>query len=84
MSRTKMIGFTALAACVLGYGGFGLAVVLAKMDVLNLREVLTYGVPAAAVGEIGLWVAAASLGWSIFKGRKALIDRILRRKPASV
>ena len=43
-----------------------------------------WGLGAAVVGEIGLWVAAASLGWTIFKRRKALIDRVFRRKPREV
>ncbi|MDQ7811633.1 MAG: hypothetical protein RDU12_02875, partial [Brevundimonas sp.] len=38
----------------------------------------------AIVGEIGLWVAAGSLGWTIFKRRKALIDRMFGRKPREV
>ena len=42
------------------------------------------GGPAAVIGEIGLWVAAASLGWSLFRKRKAFIDRIFRRKPKAV
>ena len=34
---------------------------------------------AALIGEIGLWVAAGCLGLTIFKRRKALFDRIMRR-----
>ncbi len=84
MTRTKMIGFSALGVCVLGYGASTAVVVLERMDMLSLREALWYGVPAATVGEIGLWVAAGSLGWSLFRKRKAFIDRILRRQPAAV
>jgi hypothetical protein len=84
MPRAKLIGWTALAVCILGYGSFVLAVALGKMDVLETRHVLMIGVPSAVVGEIGLWIAAGALGWSIFRGRKALIDRFLRRKPAEV
>ena len=36
------------------------------------------------VGEAGLWVAAASLGWALFRGRKALMDRILDQVPEFV
>ncbi|QDH72171.1 hypothetical protein [Brevundimonas sp. M20] len=84
MTRTKMIGFSALTACVLGYGASAAVVVLQRMDVLSLQEALWYGVPAATVGEIGLWVAAGSLGWSLFRKRKAFIDRVFRRRPAAV
>jgi hypothetical protein len=82
--RTRIIGFSALAVCVLGYGGFALSIVLRKMDVLETGHVLMFGVPSALIGEIGLWVAAGALGWSIFKGRKALMDRLFRRKPSQV
>ena len=84
MTRTKMIGFSALAVCALGYGGFALSLVLQRMDVLTLPQALLYGVPAATIGEIGLWIAAGSLGWSLFKGRKAFIDRVFRRGSATV
>lgn len=79
MTRTKMIGLAAVAVAVLGYGAFAASVVLGKMEVLTTAQVLLIGVPLAFVGEAGLWVAAGSLGWSLFKGRKALMDRILRR-----
>ena len=84
MPRTKIIGFSALAVCLLGYGGFALSIVLRKMDLLETSQVLMFGVPSAVVGEIGLWVAAGALGWSIFKGRKLLMDRIFRRKSPQV
>ena len=84
MPRTKLIGFSALAVCLLGYGGFALTIVLRKMDLLETSQVLMIGVPSALIGEIGLWVAAGALGWSIFKGRKALMDRLFRRKSPQV
>jgi len=84
MSRTKLIGWSAFGICLLGYGGAVLATVLYKMGHLELREALLWGGPAAIVGEVGLWVAAASLGWTIFKRRKALIDRVFGRKPREV
>ena len=84
MTRTKMIGLSALAVCILGYGGSIAMVVLQKTDVLQTSHALMIGVPLAVIGEIGLWVAAGALGWSIFKGRKALIDKVFRRKSAQV
>lgn len=84
MTRTRMIGFSALAFCVVGYSGSLAMLVLQKMDVLQTSHALMIGVPLAVIGEIGLWVAAGALGWSIFKGRKALIDKVFRRKPAEV
>jgi hypothetical protein len=84
MNRTKMIGWTAFAACLLGYGVFTAAVVLNRMDHLDMRETLLIGGPAALIGEIGLWVAAGCLGWSLFKRRKALFDRVFRRRADTV
>lgn len=84
MSRTRLIGWTAFAVCILGYGGFAAAMVMARMDVIAMREALLFGVPAVVVGEAGLWVAAGCLGWTLFKGRKALLDRLFRRKPKTV
>ncbi|MDZ4061319.1 MAG: hypothetical protein U1C75_09070 [Brevundimonas sp.] len=84
MSRTKMIGWTAFGVCLLGYSGAVAAAVLMKTGRLEMQEALLWGGPAAIVGEIGLWVAAASLGWTIFRRRKALIDRMFGRKPREV
>ena len=84
MTRTKIIGWTAFAVCLLGYGVFTAVVVLNRMGEIPMRESLSIGGPAAVIGEIGLWVAAASLGWSLFRKRKAFIDRIFRRKPKAV
>ena len=41
-------------------------------------------VEGAVIGEIGLWVAAGCLGWSLFRKRKAFFDRVFRRKPGTV
>lgn len=79
MTRTKMIGWTAFAVCILGYGAFTAIILLNRMGELGMRETLLFGGPAAVAGEIGLWVAAGCLGWSLFKRRKALFDRIFRR-----
>lgn len=84
MSRAKLIGLSAVAVAVLGYGGFAAMVALGRMDVLNLSQVLIYGTAAALVGEVGLWVAAACLGWTLFKGRKAILDRLFRRRDRAV
>lgn len=84
MTRTKMIGWTAFAACVLGYGAFTAVVVLNRMGEIAMRETLLIGGPAAVIGEIGLWVAAGCLGWSLFRKRKAFLDRVFRRKPGTV
>ena len=84
MSRTRMIGWTAFGFCLLGYGAFTASMVLYKLGHLEMREALMYGGPLAVVGEVGLWVAAGSLGWTIFKRRKALFDRMFGRKPREV
>jgi hypothetical protein len=79
MPRTRIIGWTAFTACILGYGAFTAIVVLNRMGQLEMREALLFGGPAAVIGEIGLWVAAGCLGWSLFKRRKALFDRVFRK-----
>lgn len=84
MSRTRMIGWTAFAFCLLGYGASAAVAVFYKLGHLDLREALLYGGPLAVVGEIGLWVAAGCLGWTLFKRRKALFDRMFGRKPREV
>jgi hypothetical protein len=84
MTRTKMIGWTAFSFCLLGYSVFTAVVVLNRMGELGMRETLLIGGPAAVIGEIGLWVAAGCLGWSLFRKRKALFDRVFRRKPRTV
>lgn len=84
MSRTRLIGWTAFGVCLLGYGGFAGIMILYKLGQLSLQETLLYGGPVAVMGEVGLWVAAGCLGWSIFKRRKALFDRLFRRDARSV
>jgi hypothetical protein len=84
MNRTRMIGWTAFAACILGYGAFTAVVVLNRMGEIAMREALLIGGPAAVVGEVGLWVAAGCLGWSLFRKRKAFFDRVFRRKSQTV
>lgn len=84
MTRTRMIGWTALGACILGYGAFAAIVILNRTGQLDMREALLFGGPAAVIGEIGLWVAAGCLGWSLFKRRKALFDRVFRKRSQTV
>ena len=84
MNRTKMIGWTAFAFCLLGYGTFTALVVLTQMGDVSRRDAILIGGPAAVIGEIGLWVAAGCLGWSLFRKRKALFDRVFGRKPGTV
>lgn len=80
MPRSRLIGWTAFAFCLVGYGAFAAFIVASKMDMLTLKQALLFGAPAAIIGEIGLWVAAGCLGWNLFKGRKAMFDRVFRRK----
>ena len=84
MPRTRLIGWTAFGVCILGYGGFAAIMIAYKLGHLELREALIYGGPVAVVGEIGLWVAAGCLGWTLFKRRKALFDRMFGRKAREV
>jgi len=84
MNRTKMIGWTAFAFCLLGYGAFTAVIVLNRMGEIAMRETLLIGGPAAVIGEIGLWVAAGCLGWSLFRKRKAMFDRVFRRGSQTV
>ena len=84
MTRTRMIGWTAFAACLLGYGAFTAVVVLNRMGEIAMREAMLIGGPAAVIGEIGLWVAAGCLGWTLFRKRKALFDRVFRKRPQTV
>jgi len=84
MSRTRLIGWTAFGFCLLGYGASAAVAVFYKLGHLDVREALIFGGPLAVIGEIGLWVAAGSLGWTIFKRRKALFDRMFGRKPREV
>lgn len=84
MNRTRMIGWTAFAACVLGYGVFTAVVILNRMGEIAMRESLLIGGAAAVIGEIGLWVAAGCLGWTLFRKRKAMFDRMFRRGSQTV
>lgn len=84
MSKTKMIGWTAMLVCILGYGGSVLTLLAVKMDylALTLPQAAVIGGGLAVVGEIGLWVGAGCLGLTLFRKRKAMFDRLFRRKAA--
>src|SRR6476661_6228458 len=84
MARAKLIGWSAFALCILGYGASIATFILYKLDRIDLTQMLWIGGPAAIVGEIGLWTAAACLGWTVFKRRRAIIDRLFRRTPRAV
>ena len=79
MTKTRIIGFTAMGVCVLGYAGMGLFILLAKLGHVGTGVAVAGALASGTVGEIGLWVGAGCLGLTIFKKRKALFDRIFRR-----
>ena len=85
MNKIRIIGWTAMLVCVFGYGGSALTIVAAKMDYLTLTmpQTAVIGGGLAVIGEIGLWVGAGCLGLTLFKRRKAIFDRLFRRKPTS-
>ncbi len=85
MTRTRLIGWTAMAVCVLGYAGFAVALVAGRLDHIDRTQALMFGGLAALIGEIGLWIAAGCLGLTMFKRRRALFDRLMshRRKPTA-
>ena len=80
MTKTKMIGCAAMAVCVLGYGGMAAVLIAAKADVIAPTMAVLSAAVAALIGELGLWVGAGCLGLTIFKKRKAMIDRLLARR----
>ena len=80
MTKTKIIGAAAVIAFVLGYGGMAVTVALAGLELITPQVAVFAAVALGLVGEAGLWVAAATLGWTMFSKRKAILDRILGRK----
>lgn len=72
-----------MAVCVIGYVGAGLALLAGKMDYLDMTHAALAAASLAVIGEIGLWVGAACLGLTLFKKRKAMLDRLLRRPAAA-
>ena len=84
MSNTKVIGWTAMLVCLIGYGGSVLTVLAVKMNylALSMTQTALIGGGLAVIGEIGLWVGAGCLGLTLFKKRKAMFYRLFRRKAA--
>jgi hypothetical protein len=80
MTKTRIIGWSAMAVCGLGYASCAVIAVLAKTGALDTTMALLFGAIAALIGEGGLWVAAGCLGLTIFKKRQALFDRVFRRR----
>ena len=80
MTKTRIIGWTALLVCVIGYGGMGAILIAAKSDLIQPGLAMVLAAASALIGEAGLWVGAACLGLTIFKKRKAMIDRFLARR----
>ena len=84
LTKTRLIGFAALGVCAVGYTGMGLALLAGKMDYLDMTYAALLAAVAALIGEIGLWVGAGCLGLTLFKKRKAMLDKLLGRSPKPV
>ena len=84
LTKTRLIGFAALGVCAVGYTGMGLALLAGKMDYLDMTHAALLAAFAALIGEIGLWVGAGCLGLTLFKKRKAMLDKLLGRSPKPV
>ena len=81
LTKTRLIGFAAMAVCALGYTGMGLALLAGKLEHLDMTHAALLAAVAALIGEIGLWVGAGCLGLTLFKKRKAMLDKLFRRQP---
>ena len=81
LTRTRIIGFAAMGVCAVGYTGFALALGAGKLDYLPMTQAAIIAAVAAVIGEIGLWVGAGCLGLTLFKKRKAMLDKLFRRAP---
>lgn len=84
MTKTKLIGCAALVVCALGYGGMAAVLLAAKADMIAPTMAVLLAAVAALIGEGGLWVGAGCLGLTLFKKRKAMIDRLLARRRSAV
>ena len=84
MTRTKMIGGAALVVCALGYTGAGAMILATRLTEIETKTAVLTAAASATIGEMGLWVAAACLGLTIFRKRKAMLDRLFRRRPGVV
>jgi hypothetical protein len=83
LTRTRLIGFFAMGVCLIGYIGGGLALLAGKTDQIEMTHAAIAGAALLLIGEIGLWVGAACLGLTLFKKRKAMLNRLLGRRPAA-
>lgn len=81
LTKTRLIGFAALGVCAVGYTGMGLALLAGKLDYMDMTYAALFAAVAALIGEIGLWVGAGCLGLTLFKKRKAMLDKLFRRSP---
>lgn len=81
LTRTRLIGFAALGVCAVGYTAFGLALLAGKFDYIGMTHAAVIAAVAALIGEVGLWVGAGCLGLTLFKKRKAMLNRLLGRGP---
>ena len=80
LTRIRLIGFIAMGVCAIGYAGFALALLAGKLDYLDMTHAALLAAAAAVIGEIGLWVGAGCLGLTLFKKRKAMLDKLFGRK----
>lgn len=83
LTRTRLIGFIAMGVCAIGYIGGGLALLAGKTDQIEMTDAAIAGAALLVIGEIGLWVGAGCLGLTLFKKRKAMLNRLLGRRPAA-
>ena len=83
LTRTRLIGFVAMAVCAIGYTSGGLVLLAGKTDQIEMTHAAIAGAALLLIGEIGLWVGAACLGLTLFKKRKAMVNRLLGRRPAA-
>lgn len=74
-ARTLMVAYVAFAACAIGYGGFLAVIIALKSEAISTAMAVAVGGVFAIVGEVGLWVGAASLGLSLYTRRKEKIAR---------
>ena len=81
LTKTRLIGFAAMGVCALGYTGMGLALLAGKLEHIDMTHAALLAAVAAVIGEIGLWVGAGCLGLTLFKKRKAMLDKLFRRQP---
>ena len=79
-----MIGCAALVVCALGDGAMAIMLLAAKADMIEPAMAVLLAAVSALIGEAGLWVGAGCLGLTLFKRRKAMIDRFMARRRTAV